>query len=73
MAEDFFAPPPFKAADALRTLERQLREMRGLTARANAWELRGHAVVKLALSAAGDAIEAALARARARQPSTPER
>lgn len=62
MAEDFFAPPPFKAEEALRTLERQLREMRGLTARAQGWELRGQPVVKLALSPGGDAIEAALAR-----------
>ena len=54
-----FAPPPFKAADAMVTLKRQLRDLK-LAERGNAFELRGKRVLELAVE--GDAIAAKLAR-----------
>ncbi len=54
-----FAPPPFKAADALVALKRQLRDMK-LAERGNAFELRGKRVLELAVD--GDAIAVKLAR-----------
>ena len=65
--EDFgFAPPPFKAAEALVTLKRQLRDLK-LAERGDAFEQYGKRVVELALD--GDAIQARLAR---RLTLTPE-
>lgn len=67
--EDFgggFAPPPFKPAEALLTLRRQLRELKPLVERGSRWELRGRPVVELA---AGDsAIDARIARRPAISP-----
>jgi hypothetical protein len=58
--DDFgFAPPPFKAADALVTLKRQLRDLK-LGERGDGFEQRGKRVVELAIEA--DAIQARLAR-----------
>lgn len=54
-----FAPPPFKAADALVALKRQLRELK-LAERGNAFELRGKRVLELGIE--GDAIAVKLAR-----------
>jgi len=60
-----FAAPPFKAADALLTLKRQLRDMK-LTERGNAFEQRGKRALELAVE--GDAIQAKLARRLALTP-----
>lgn len=64
--DDFFAAPPFRAADALVQLKRQLRDLRPLTERGDAFELRGQSVVELALHEAR--IEARLAKRPARTP-----
>jgi len=60
-----FAPPPFKPADALLTLKRQLRDLK-LAERGNAFEQRGKRVLELAVE--GDAIQARLARRLALTP-----
>lgn len=58
--DDFgFAPPPFKADEALVTLKRTLRDLK-LAERGNAYELRGKRVVELALDEG--VIQAKLAR-----------
>lgn len=66
-ADDFFAPPPFKADEALVGLRRQLRELRPLAERGTRFELGGRAVIELAVEAG--AIQARLAR---RPAVTPE-
>lgn len=66
---DFFAPPPFNAADGLERLRRSLRELRPLREYPGtplAYELAGQRVVELMPSA--DTIEARLARQPARTP-----
>ena len=60
-----FAPPPFKAADALVTLKRSLRDLK-LAERGNAFEQRGKRVLELAT--AGDSISIKLARKLALTP-----
>ena len=60
-----FAPPPFKPAEALVTLKRQLRDLK-LAERGNAFEQRGKQVLELA--AEGEAIQARLARRLALTP-----
>ena len=60
-----FAPPPFRPADALVALRRQLLDLK-LAERGNAFELRGKRVVELVVE--GDAIVARLARRRALTP-----
>jgi len=58
--DDFgFAPPPFKADEALVALKRTLRDLK-LAERGNAYELRGKRVVELSLE--DSAIAARLAR-----------
>jgi len=47
MSDDFFAPPPFKPADALVQLKRQLRDLK-LSERGSALELKGRSIVDLA-------------------------
>lgn len=64
--DDFFAPPPFKPADALVQLKRQLRELRPLAERGNGFELQGRTVIELA--AAAQHIEARLAKRPAVSP-----
>lgn len=64
--DDFgFAPPPFKAAEALVTLKRALRDLK-LAERGNAFEQRGKRVLELAIE--GEAIQAKLARRLALTP-----
>ena len=65
--DDFgFAPTPFKAAEALATLKRQLRDL-NLAERGDAFERRGKRVLEVALD--GDAaIAAKLARRLALTP-----
>jgi hypothetical protein len=48
MSDDFFAPPTFKAAEALVQLKRSLRELRPLAERGNGMELQGKPVIALA-------------------------
>jgi hypothetical protein len=66
MADDFFAPPPFKAAEALVQLKRQLRELRPLAERGNAFQLQGQDVIDL--QAEAETIRARLAKRPARSP-----
>ncbi|MCP5271471.1 MAG: hypothetical protein H6932_09565 [Burkholderiaceae bacterium] len=67
--DDFggFAPPPFKAAEALVQLRRQLRDLRPLAERGTRYEIGGRAVLELA---AEDA--AIVARIAKRPALTPE-
>ena len=67
MADDDlgFAPPPFDAGGALAQLKRALRDLR-LAERGSGFELRGKAVVQLALE--DDAIAVRLARRLAMTP-----
>ncbi|MFZ5521982.1 MAG: hypothetical protein ACOZD0_12350 [Pseudomonadota bacterium] len=73
MSNDFFAPPPFKPAEALIGLRRQLRDLK-LTERAGAqaarFELAGSTMLELqhATDEAGDHLVARLARRPARTP-----
>ena len=60
-----FAPPPFKADEALVQIKRALRDMK-LAERGNAYELRGKRVLELAPSP--DAIAVKLARKLALTP-----
>ncbi len=60
-----FAPPPFKAADALLVVKRNLRDLK-LTERDNGFELRGKRVVELTADAT--TITARLARKLALTP-----
>jgi len=63
--DDFFAPPPFKPAEALQRLQRDLKAL-GLTERAGVYERRGTPWVKAAVT--DTVIDAALAKAPARSP-----
>jgi hypothetical protein len=65
-----FAPPAFKADEALVQLKRSLRDLK-LAERGNAYEMRGKRVVELAVdpAAAGGTVQAKLAR---RLSLTPE-
>lgn len=64
--DDFFALPPFKPAEALVQLKRQLRDLRPLTERGAGFEIRGQAVIEL--SATDTTIEAKLAKRPAMTP-----
>jgi len=66
MDDTGFAPPPFRPADALVLLKRQLRELKPLTERGDRYEIKGRPVIRL--TASGDVIEAALARRPATSP-----
>jgi len=64
--DDFgFAPPPFKADEALVQIRRALRDLK-LAERGQAYELRGRRVLELA--AAAGAISARIARKPALTP-----
>ena len=65
MNDDFFAAPPFKAADALVSLKRQLRDLK-LAERGAAYELRGRCVVELGI--ADNSVQLKLARQRMLTP-----
>jgi hypothetical protein len=66
MSDDFFAPPTFKPEEALQSLRRQLRELRGLAERNGRFEAQGKVVLQLTATAHG--IEASLAKRPALQP-----
>jgi hypothetical protein len=61
-----FAPPPFKADEALVLLRRALRDLKPLAERGTGFELRGRPVLELAV--ADGAIAARLARRPAVAP-----
>jgi len=61
-----FAPPPFKAEEALVQLRRSLRDLKPLAERGTSFELRGRPVIELAV--ADGAIAARLARRPAAAP-----
>ena len=69
MSDDFFALPPFKPAEALALLKRSLRDLRTLTERGDAFELKGSRVIELV--AAESRIDARLAK-RPMRGGTPE-
>jgi hypothetical protein len=72
MDDDGFAPPPFRPAEALVLLRRQLRELKPLAERGERYEIKGRAVITL--QATDSAIEARVARRPATHPEwTPER
>ncbi|HJV61329.1 MAG TPA: hypothetical protein VJ743_10320 [Albitalea sp.] len=66
MSDDFFAPPPFKAAEALLQLRRSVRELRPLAERGDGFELQGQRVAEFQGDAAK--ITARLAKRPARSP-----
>ncbi|HSV68991.1 MAG TPA: hypothetical protein VLI72_02675 [Methylibium sp.] len=66
MSDDFFARPPFHAAEALATLKRSLRDLK-LTEREGVFELRSQAVARLVLEGEGT-IRAQLAKRLTRAP-----
>lgn len=69
MSDDFFVLPPFKPSEALQLLKRSLRDLRTLTERGDAFELKGARVIELE---AGDKqIDARLAK-RLMRGGTPE-
>ena len=69
MSDDFFALPPFKPAQALQLLKRNLRDLRTVSERGDAFELKGLRVIELA--AAEQHIDARLAK-RPMRGGTPE-
>ena len=69
MNDDFFALPPFKPAETLVLLKRTLRDLRTLTERGDAFELKGSRVIELA--ATDQHIDARLAK-RPMRGGTPE-
>ena len=69
MSDDFFALPPFKPTEALQLLKRNLRDLRTLTERGDAFELKGARVIELV--AAQQHIDARLAK-RPMRGGTPE-
>lgn len=64
--DDSFAPPPFDPAAARVSLQRQLRDLRGLIERAGRYELRGLPVIELTVT--GAALEARIAKRPAAHP-----
>jgi HrpA-like RNA helicase len=70
MSDDFFAPPPFKADEALQRARRELREL-GLTEREGRFERKGQAIAKLALD--GATLKAAIVKRPGRSPEWSEK
>lgn len=69
MSDDFFSLPAFKPAEALQLLKRNLRDLRTVAERGDAFELKGSRVIELA--AAEHHIDARLAK-RPMRGGTPE-
>ena len=70
MSEEFFAPPPFVADDALQRARRELRAL-GLSEREGRFERRGLAIARVAVD--GDALRAAVVKRPGRSPEWTER
>jgi hypothetical protein len=66
MSDDFFAPPPFKPAEALIQLKRSLRDLRPLAERGDGFDLQGCRVIELAVE--GDTIAVKFAKTQSRSP-----
>lgn len=66
MTDGWDISPPFNAEASLQTLKRYLRDQRVLVERADAWQLAGQPVLKLAIEAG--ALQLQLARRPARTP-----
>jgi hypothetical protein len=66
MSDDFFAPPAFKAAEALIGLKRSLRDLRPLVERGEGFELQGQRVIELASD--DNTITVRFAKRQARSP-----
>lgn len=64
MDEHGFAPPPFRPAEALVLLKRQLRDLKPLAERGNRYEIKGRPVIQL------DAADTGLTARLARRPAT---
>jgi hypothetical protein len=47
MPDDVFAPPPFRPAEALVLLKRQLRDLKPLAERGARYEIKGRPVIEL--------------------------
>ena len=72
MSEEWgFAPPPFKADEALQRLRRELREA-GLTERESRFERKGQVLARAALSDDGAVLRAAMVKKPARTPEWQE-
>lgn len=65
MADDFFAPPPFKPDEGLQKLQRELRGL-GLAARGTQFEKGGQALAQAMLEEG--ALKAAMVKHPARSP-----
>lgn len=61
-----FAPPPFRPAEALVLLKRQLRELKPLAERGERYEIKGRVVITVQVT--DTTIEARLARRPATSP-----
>ena len=70
MSDDFFAPAPFKADEALQRAQRELRGL-GLSEREGRFERKGQAIAKLAID--GDALKAAIVKRPGRSPEWTEK
>ncbi|MEL4180571.1 hypothetical protein [Roseateles sp. PN1] len=70
MNDDFFAPPAFKAEEALLTLKRNLRDMRSLQAQGDSFSLQGQVLLMLSLGEGESAgqLHARLAKRPAQRP-----
>lgn len=73
MSDDFFAPPPFKADEALVKLRRDLRELRPLAEKGTGaivrFEWKAMPVIELSLDNAGEGGKPVIAVSLARRPS----
>lgn len=68
--DDFFAPPPFKADEALQRAKRDLRDL-GLTEREGRFERRGLSIARIAVD--GDALKAGTVKRPGRSPEWTEK
>jgi hypothetical protein len=67
---DFFAPPPFQAAEGLARLKRELRAL-GLNEREGRFERRGQDIARAAVD--GPALKAGIVKQPGRSPEWQER
>ncbi|MFM8901192.1 MAG: hypothetical protein ACKOF9_14765 [Burkholderiales bacterium] len=65
MADDFFAPPAFKPAEALQQFKRFVRDLRSLNERGAGFELQGVAVLDVKVE--GDTLVARIAKRRSQR------
>jgi hypothetical protein len=70
MADDLFAPPPFKVDEALQRAQRELRAL-GLTEREGRFERRGLTIARIAVD--GDVLKAGIVKRPGRSPEWTEK